>query len=63
MSSVYIKQNKELSGVKIISPNKAYISDKRTGEKNKLNSDYEFVGKVDIVFPNIIIKANKKNKD
>ena len=62
MSSVYIKQNKELSGVKVISADTAYIFDKRTGEKNKLNPDYEFVGKVDMAFPNVIIKASKKNK-
>lgn len=62
MSSVYVKQNKELSGVKVISSKKAYFHNPKTGERNKLNPDYEFVGKVDMTFPSAIIKANKKNK-
>ena len=62
MSSVYIKQNKELSGVKVISTSKAFIYDKKTGKKDKLSPDYEFVGKVDMSIPNLIIKANKKDK-
>ena len=36
MSSVYVKQNKDLSGVKVISSKKAYVHNLKTGERNKL---------------------------
>ena len=44
-------------GVKLIPSNKAWVKTK-TG-KRKLNSKYQFVGKIDTKMPNLIISASE----
>ena len=61
MSNIFSKYQKELAGVKVIDSYKAYILDPKTGKKDLPNPNYEFVGKIDVLMPNIILKMNKPN--
>ena len=47
-------------GVKLIPSEKAWVSSKNG--KLKLNSKYQFVGKIDTKMPNLIISASDKGK-
>ena len=61
MSNIFSKYEKSMSGVKVIDSNKAYVYNPKSKKKDMLNPDYNFVGKIDVVMPNFIIKMNNKN--
>jgi len=62
MSNAYSKNKKELAGVKVVSSSEVWLYNKKTGEKDKLNPDLDFVGKVDMSMPSVILKANRRDK-
>ena len=57
MSNIFAKYRKELSGVKVVSKDKAFIKNKKGNSYP--NPNYDIVGKVDISLPNVILKANR----
>ena len=50
-----INYNLKLKGVRLISSEQAWVKGKNG--KMKLNPEYQFIGKIDIKIPNIIISA------
>jgi len=61
MSSTYTKNRKELAGVKVVPARSVWVPAAKNGEY-KLNPDLDIVGKVDMTMPNMILKANRKDK-
>lgn len=61
MSNIFSKYQKELAGVKVINSVQAYVYNPKTKKKDLLNPNYEFVGKIDINYPHVILKMNKTN--
>ncbi|MBQ8872865.1 MAG: hypothetical protein IJ032_02835 [Clostridia bacterium] len=61
MSNIFSKYEKAFSGVKVINSTEAYVFNPRSGKKDLPNPKYEFVGKIDIAYPNVILKMNKHN--
>ena len=57
MSNIFAKYRKELSGVKVVSKDKAFVTNKKGNSYP--NPNYDIVGKVDISLPNVILKANR----
>ena len=57
MSSVFSKNRKELSGVKVVSAKDVW--EKKNG-KFKLKSDLRIVGKVELPFSGMVLKANNE---
>ena len=58
MSSVNYSLNHK--GVRLISADDAWVKGKNG--KRRLNPDYQFLGKIDIKLPNMIISASDKKK-
>lgn len=59
MSNIFSKYQKELSGVRVIDSRTAFVYNPKTKKKDIPNPRYEFVGKIDIVYPHVILKMNK----
>ena len=57
MSNIFAKYTKELSGVRVISSDKAFMPTKNG--RVYPNPDYDIIGKVDVAMPNVILKANR----
>ena len=55
MSRKYQPKTKEYAQVQVISSAEAY-------QNNKLNPNYNFIGKIDRDMPNMVIKVNKEGK-
>jgi hypothetical protein len=59
MSSTYSKNRKELAAIELKSSEDVWIVNKKG--KPHLNRGYKYVGKIDRIMPNFIIKANEKD--
>ena len=59
MSNIFSKYEKQLSGVKVIDSSKAYVYNPKTNKNDLPNPKYDFVGKIDIGYPTVILKMNK----
>lgn len=62
MSRNFTKNNKSLAGVKVVPAKDVWVFNKISKKKDKLSKDYELIGKVDTSMPNMILKANRKDK-
>lgn len=59
MSSIFVKLNKQYSGVKVVAAEKVFIKNPKTGKRDKLNPNLDIIGKYDMDYPGAILKANK----
>lgn len=58
MSSVnYSLKNR---GVRLVPPDEVRVMNKTSGKQDRLNPKYNFVGKVDLAVPGVVISPNKK---
>ncbi len=61
MSNIFSKYQKELAGVQVITSKKAFVYNPKTKKRNLPNPNFEFVGKIDINYPHVILKMNNTN--
>ena len=61
MSNIFSKYQKELAGVRVITSRNAFVYNPKTKKRDLPNPNYEFVGKIDITYPHVILKMNKVN--
>ncbi len=59
MSNIFSKYQKELAGVKVITSKNAFVYNPKTKKRDLPNPNYDFVGKIDIKYPHVILKMNK----
>jgi len=63
MSSTFTKNNKKLSGIKVVHSNDAWNWNPKTKRKDILNPSLHFFGKVDTEnMSSMVLKANRKDK-